>query len=107
MTDQRLGKRIREYREKSDLSQEKLAELLDISVCGISNLERGINYPSMETFIHLANIHNVSADALLGDILTASESPKASLLSEMLKNTSPEKRQQILDIVEILLRNDN
>lgn len=104
MIDARVGKRIKDYREKADISQEELAEFLDISVSAVSNIERGINYPSMENFIKLANTLNVSADAILGDVLNAATPPKASFLSEKLSTASPEKRQQILDIIEILLK---
>ena len=106
MSELSVGKRIKQYREKAGISQEKLAEILDISVCAVSNLERGINYPTMENFIKLANALGISSDFLLQDVLEVSESPKASVLSEKLKGVSANKRQQILDVIDILLKSD-
>lgn len=56
MTSLRLhfGKRLRKLRRRKDLTQERLAEVLDVSVEFISNMERGINAPSFETLEKLS-----------------------------------------------------
>ena len=46
-----LGKRIKEIRNKRGLTQEKLAELVEINTPNISYIENGKFYPSYETFI--------------------------------------------------------
>ena len=46
---QLLGKRIKEIRKKRGFTQEKLAELADIEIPSLSNIENGKNYPSHET----------------------------------------------------------
>lgn len=104
MIDKNVGKRIREYREKAHITQESLAETLDISVTAISNIERGINYPTLENFIMIANTIGVSADLLLSDVVNESNIIKASELSEKLKQVPPDKRKQITDIIETLLK---
>ena len=43
-----LGTRIRELRRKRGLTQEKLAELAEISAPSISKIESGIYHPSEE-----------------------------------------------------------
>ena len=106
MNELSVGRKIKQYREYAGISQERLAEILDISVCAVSNLERGINYPTMENFIKLANALGVSADALLEDVLEVSELPKTSILSEKLKGVSAKKRQQILEVIDILLKSE-
>ena len=102
-----LGKRIREYREKMHISQEVLSEKTGLSIVAISNIERGLNYPSFEHFIFIANALNVSADALLCDVVNESYVSKASDLSEKLKDVSPSKRNQILSMVGLLLESDD
>lgn len=54
-----LGKRIREIRNKRGLTQERLAELVDINTPNISYIENGKFYPSYETFIGLLQALNV------------------------------------------------
>lgn len=49
-----FGKKLRKIRRQKDLTQEKLAELLGVSVEFVSNMERGINAPSFETIEKLA-----------------------------------------------------
>ncbi len=62
-----MGKRIKAARQKADLTQEKLAEMIDVSVVHISNMESGTGSPSLNTFVNIANALNVSSDELLCD----------------------------------------
>ncbi len=48
-----LGKRIKEIRNKKGMTQEKLAELVEINTPNISYIENGKFYPSYETFVGL------------------------------------------------------
>ncbi len=61
-----LGKNIQIKRKESKLSQEELAELLDVSRQTISNWELGDTTPTSEQVVMLSKIFKVSADELLG-----------------------------------------
>ena len=50
-----LGKGIRFYRQQRQLSQAALAEKANISITFLSNIERGIKYPTSDTLSALAN----------------------------------------------------
>jgi transcriptional regulator with XRE-family HTH domain len=50
-----LGRRIKFYRKKRQLSQAALAERADISITFLSNIERGVKYPTSETLSCIAN----------------------------------------------------
>jgi transcriptional regulator with XRE-family HTH domain len=50
----RFGKRLRALRRKRDFSQERFAELAEISVDFLSLVERGINGPSFDTLDRMA-----------------------------------------------------
>lgn len=50
-----LGKNIRFYRKKRQLSQAKLAEKADISITFLSKIERGIKFPTSDSLSGLAN----------------------------------------------------
>lgn len=60
-----FGKRLRDIRERRDLSQKQLADILGTDVMQISRYERGIGLPSLETCVQLALILKVSTDELL------------------------------------------
>lgn len=107
MSDNRVGKRIQQYREKAKISQEKLAEMVGLSVTGMSNIERGLNYPSLENFIKITNAIGVSSDLLLCDLVDGSAVAKASELSVKLSKASSAKRNQIFAVIEAMLSTDN
>lgn len=106
MGNKSVGKQIQKYRKKAGLSQEELAEKIDLTTASISNIERGVFYPKMENFIDIANLLGVSADLLLCDVIHASQPAKENELSERLKNVSQEKRRQIYRLIETMLEED-
>ena len=63
-----LGKRIRQLREKSDLSQLEFAKILNISNSTLSQYEAGNRIPSDEIKSKIADFFGVSIDYLLGRI---------------------------------------
>lgn len=62
-----LGERIAEQRKKLGLSQEELAEKLNISQKSISKYERGDRRPSYEVLVLMAALFDVTTDYLLGE----------------------------------------
>lgn len=62
----KIGKRILELRKKQNITQEQLAEKLDVTRQTISNWELGETSPNSEQLIELADIFEVSVDELLG-----------------------------------------
>ena len=69
MNQKAIGRRIKNAREKKQLTQEQLAELVDLSPMHVSVIERGVKLPKLETLINIANILDVSADELLQDVV--------------------------------------
>ena len=49
-----MGDRIRDVRKKRDLTQEQLAEKLDITISYVSEIERGLKLPSFPLFFRSA-----------------------------------------------------
>ena len=60
-----IGNRIRISRENAGLTQEELAEKLNLSAQFISTIERGVAGASLATIIRLCEVLNVSAEWLL------------------------------------------
>ncbi len=61
-----LAERIKELREKKDLSQKQLAEIMHISQSSISEYESGNQQPPIEMLMQLADFFDVNIDYLLG-----------------------------------------
>lgn len=60
-----LGEKIRNMRKENKISQEALAEKLDVSRQSISLWENNQTMPSMENIVAIASIFGVSTDTLL------------------------------------------
>lgn len=60
-----IGERIYELRRKNSMSQEDLAEKMNVSRQSISKWESSQSVPEVEKIIQLSNIFNVSTDWIL------------------------------------------
>ena len=98
-----VGKMIRKYRKKNNLTLLQLAEMIDVSESFVGQIERGQNKPSLKTIINIANALNVSVDDLLYHNLEAQNTNDFFLkkVAEMTKNLSPSKKEVILQCIEL------
>ena len=79
-----FGVRLRRYREKAYLTQEKLAEKVDISLRFYQSLELGTARPSLKTLIALSRTLNVSIDyLLLGEAPNTEHNPILELYQQL------------------------
>lgn len=62
-----LGKRIKKLRKDRKMSQEKLAERIDVSTPHMSNIENGKTKFSLQVLVDLANALDTTPDVLLLD----------------------------------------
>lgn len=79
-----MGHRLRALREANRLTQEQLAEQIQVGVLQINRWENHKTEPSGETVARLATALNTSADYLLG--LTDDETPVDLLKSGLRPN---------------------
>jgi len=63
----RLGNRIREHRHTRGLTQEALAESLDLSVAYVSLIERGGRNPPYTTVVAIARALGVSMSRIVDE----------------------------------------
>lgn len=61
-----IGENIKLFRKAKDITQEQLAEMLNVSSQSVSRWELGICYPDMEFLPMLAEIFEITVDKLLG-----------------------------------------
>ncbi len=61
-----IGIKIKELRKKKDMTQEKLAEYLNVSFQAISKWETGVASPDVSMIVPLARLLGVSTDELFG-----------------------------------------
>jgi len=63
---QNFGARVHEMRKAKKLTQDELAQMMGVSGQAVSKWENGQSYPDITTLPALAEIFNVSIDALFG-----------------------------------------
>ena len=66
MDYEKLGKNISIARNKKHLTQEQLAEKIDVSTVFISQIETAVRKPSLETVYKLSLALNTTIDSLIG-----------------------------------------
>ena len=92
-----LGARIRKQRKQMDITQEQLAEKMDVSVQMISNLEQGKKAIRPENLVKLCLALSVSSDY----ILTGRHHPVStdSSMEGKLSSLSPQKQKLLEEII--------
>jgi transcriptional regulator with XRE-family HTH domain len=94
--NERIAERIRMLRLQKGLSQQNIADELNLTVAAYSNIERGITAINLERLYQLSEIFNLSISEILNDspILkeeslyekSNSTSIQVSILSQQLNN---------------------
>lgn len=62
----KFGDNLRKYRKEKKLTQEQLADLLNVSFQTISKWEKEKTEPNIDTLIKIASIFNITLDELIG-----------------------------------------
>ena len=94
----KIGEKIRKFRKAKGMSQEQLAEVVDISVTHISHIETGNTKLSLSVFLDIANALGVQANDLLSDEISG----RNEALDELSDVFDSCTEQQIRIIVEII-----
>ena len=88
-----LSDKLYELRKKIGLSQEQLAEQLDVSRQAVSKWESGKAVPESDTLISISEYFNVTLDYLMKEDNSAASEPVAGTKNNQpIKNTGREKR---------------
>lgn len=100
-----LGARIKELRKLRGLSQEKLAEMINIDPKHLSRIEVGRSFPSMDTLSGMA----ISLQVELKDFFEFTHLKKSSQeitkdICSLIKEVGEEKQRFILKIVRAMVR---
>ena len=77
--DMSFADNLRQIRKEHHLSQEELAEILDVSRQAVSKWEQGNGYPEVETLLLLSSKLNVSLDSLMSTEIAKETSNNANV----------------------------
>lgn len=91
---QRFGVRLKNFRTERNLTQERLAELLNKTVEHISFLERGERSPSFELMLDIAEVLKISPKQLMDDHWLGNDDDKKGILPILPTTPLPEPVQE-------------
>ena len=106
MIDKRIGRRIKECRERLGLTQEQFAEKVGMAPNYISTVERGASFPRCENLITIINGLGVTADSIFCDVIDQPTEYQRSRLSRELGDLPPEAQKRVLQMVELMIRQE-
>ena len=92
-----LGKRIKELRIKSSLTQEECGKKIGISQHQITLVESGKSFPKIQTLIKLSTIFNCN----MYDFFLTNEDLEKNKLFKIINNYPPYKLEYLQEQVEL------
>jgi len=95
-----IGQRIRKCRKAHQLSQEELAERVDISTTHMSHIETGNTKLSLPVLVSLATVLEVSTDDLLFENSVETRNSVVDELTSLMENCSTSQMKVLRDIVK-------
>ena len=99
-----IGRRIQNRRKQQGYTQEQIADMMDVSIQMISNLERGNKAIRIDNLVNLCRILDVSTDY----VLTGKSSfTDTSELTEQISKLSQKDQKMIALLVEFCLTNND
>lgn len=98
-----LGKNIKEIRKSLKITQEQLAEKIDVSTVFISQIENATRKPSLETIYKISLTLGVKIDTLINKDTSKENINNIEQLTELLNRCSPSEQDFVTDISRTLI----
>lgn len=99
-----IGDRIKTARKRLNLTQEALAERVDVTLYYMGEVERGYKTPSLDLFIRLVEVLDVSADYLLRDTVSTGNVYGDKRMARKLENLTPRQRAAVEALIDTYIK---
>ena len=97
-----LGSSIASHRKAMNLTQEKLAEHLDVSTHYIYEIEKCGKTPSFPMMIRIADLFHTTIDSLLSDDTDINSNNESELI-QLINSLSPQKQDKLCEYLKCAL----
>ena len=101
-----IGSRIKQARLAKNMTQEDLADKIDISVAFLSRVERGNSHINLKRLNQLCGLLDVSEGYLLNGASSSSENYLDKEFTDLIKSVSPEKQKLIYNVAKAIAETD-
>lgn len=99
----KVGKRIKTLRESKKMTQDELAEKIELTNNYVSSIECASSKPSIDTLVKICNVFETTPDYVLLDSVYASKEHHMDEIAAKLKNCSSEEIQFISEFITFYL----
>lgn len=96
----KIGQNIRRYRKSMGLTQEQLAEMINISVPHMSHIETGITKLSLPVLVDISDALKVSTNDLLSDNVVLSRERRYEEIRSILEQCDDRELKILTEILD-------
>lgn len=101
-----IGERLKNARIKKGLTQEELAEKLDLSVAFLSRVERGSTRINLIRLSQMCSLLDVTEGEILNGTSATASNYMQKDFSTLLKKCSPDKQKLIYNIAKVIAESE-
>lgn len=95
-----IARRIRETRKFAGLTQEQLAEKIDISTNAVAKLENNLMTASLQTLVNICNVLHIDMNDLLCEEYAAEKEASHDVFLEgLIHSLSPQDKDFIIHVI--------
>lgn len=98
-----IGERIKKKRKQIGLTQEQLAERIDVTVGYVSQCERGISKINLEKLSEISDVLKCDLSYFVSGCTINGENYLADELIQKFSLLMPKQKKQILEFINIIL----
>ena len=104
-----IGKRIKEHRQRRNLAQEMLAELIEVTPGYISLVETGRKQASLDTLLSISKVLNITLNELLVGNQIPLDTDYNSEIADLMSGCDQYERRMMFEIMrtvrDVLIQN--
>lgn len=97
-----IGERLKRARKNKKLTQEQLAEKIDVSIAFLSRIERGSSQINLKRLSQICDLLDVTEGEILNGTSSKSNKYLNNEFNMLLKNCSSDKQKLIYDIAKVI-----
>lgn len=97
-----IGSRLKQARLNAGLTQQEIAEKMNLSVAFISRVERGTSHINLKRLSEFCSILNISEGYILNGVSDEDDKYLYNEFNDILKKCSPEKQKLIYKLSKVI-----
>lgn len=101
-----IGVRLKQARLNKKITQEQLAEILDVSVTYISRIERGSTTINLKRLSEICDILEVTEGEILNGTSKTSPMYLTKEFNDLIKSCPPEKIDLVYKMAELIIKHE-